>query len=460
MRGDEAQLAAAAGGDDLLGSTGPRHAAPRKSLLTKLQIPTSKALALAAMPTAVFVGMGLTPKLAIADDKDAAPRAANPCVSREDEDPKDSEDPEADKDAKADKDAEAEKDAAADEDSPSPSESAKPSAGDKAGDKATPDPESTGDAGEKESEPAAGEEEPEPEPTESKTKNPLDPLGVGDAIKDFFTPDDKKTEEPAPEESAAEDEKPADESADSDDKAADDKAGDGAAAGGKAVGDAAAEAKEKAEAAKKKAAKEKAEKEKAEKEKAEEEENLSAEDKLKAKIEEAAAGAGTTAEELDGKAADENAGCAKAGDVEQGIPLLPDDPFVLETEKLTLRTLDYHGVVDVQTQSGKVKKALKFTAEEIDIKSMHQKTVGPNGLTGNVKAAEGSTTTFRNGEVTMYTEELKGNLFGLIPVTFTPETPPPLNVPFAFFTNVKVTQAGQFGGTITVPGLQNYFSRD
>ena len=52
----------------------------------------------------------------------------------------------------------------------------------------------------------------------------------------------------------------------------------------------------------------------------------------------------------------------------------------------------------------------------------------------------------------MYTEELKGNLFGLIPITFSPKTPPPLNVPFAFFTDVKVTQAGQFGGTLTVPG--------
>ncbi|MER7666117.1 hypothetical protein, partial [Streptomyces sp. NPDC096193] len=29
------------------------------------------------------------------------------------------------------------------------------------------------------------------------------------------------------------------------------------------------------------------------------------------------------------------------------------------------------------------------------------------------------------GTVTMYTEELKGNLFGLIPITFSPTTPPP-----------------------------------
>lgn len=40
----------------------------------------------------------------------------------------------------------------------------------------------------------------------------------------------------------------------------------------------------------------------------------------------------------------------------------------------------------------------------------------------------------------MYTESLKGNLFGLIPIEFTPNSPPPLNVPFAFFTNVKVVE--------------------
>lgn len=62
MRGDETQLNST-GGEVFRGRSGPRHAAPRKSLLTKLHIPAGKAFALAAMPTAVFVGMGLTPSL-------------------------------------------------------------------------------------------------------------------------------------------------------------------------------------------------------------------------------------------------------------------------------------------------------------------------------------------------------------------------------------------------------------
>jgi hypothetical protein len=56
----------------------------------------------------------------------------------------------------------------------------------------------------------------------------------------------------------------------------------------------------------------------------------------------------------------------------------------------------------------------------------------------------------------MYTQELKGNLLGIIPVDFTPDEPPPLTLPVLFFTDVTVVQAGQFGGTLTIPGMHLY----
>ena len=86
----------------------------------------------------------------------------------------------------------------------------------------------------------------------------------------------------------------------------------------------------------------------------------------------------------------------------------------------------------------------------------YQIVEGPDGTKYHVQAAKGSTSTIRGGKVTMYTEELKGNLFGLIPITFDPEHPPPLNIPEAYFTNVEVKQAGQFGGNLTVPGLHQF----
>jgi hypothetical protein len=401
-------------------------------LFTKLQIPAGKAMAIAAMPTAVFVGMGLTPKLALADDKQDIPFAPGPCVTRSDE-PSESA-------------------------SPSASESAKPS--EEATDK--PEPSPSGSEDEQTDEPKPGESpsasepgrtdeeppeeadpSPTPTPSESETRNPLDPLGVGDAIKDLFDGPDKEPEAaPAPSESA----EPADEPS----KPAEDAESKPTEPVKDAVSDVTDEAGE-------------------------------ATDKTKEAIKDAAEKAGAEVEELDDKvkgldpvkdedipegadgkprfpcptADPEALANAKA---EPGIPALPDEPWVLESSRLTLTGLDYKGIVEVQTGSGKIKKVLKFTASGVDIKDLHQLVQGPNGTTAHVKAQQGSTSTIRNGTVTMYTEELKGNLFGIIPVTFSPKTPPPLNVPFAMFTDVKVTQAGQFGGTLSVPGLHNYFT--
>ncbi|WDG28600.1 hypothetical protein N7925_09725 [Streptomyces sp. CA-278952] len=438
MRGDDGQQLNAHPRDDLRERRGPRHAAPRKSLLTKLHLPSGKkALALAAMPTAVFVGMGLTPRLALADDRADIPFAPGPCVTRSDE-PSESESPEA---------------------TPSPSATAKDGAGEdaKPGDDATamptPTPSAGGsadgtkpDADAAKSARSAGEtpaEAPSATPTPTQSKNPLDPLGVGDALKDLFDgPDDEAgTEKPAsPSPSrTTEAPKPSDEPSDATKDPAKEPAKD-------LAGSAADKAKE-------------------------------ASDKTADAIREAAGKAGKGVEELDEdvkgldpKKDEEIPDGAKprfpcpepdpdalaAAELEPGIPLLPSDPWVLESTLLTLNGLDYHGIVEVRKADGSIKKVLKFTAASIDIKDLHQLTVGPAGTTGHVRSRPGSTSTIRDGEVTMYTEELKGNLFGLIPITFSPRTPPPLNVPFAFFTKVKVVQAGQFGGTLTVPGLKNY----
>ncbi|UCA52873.1 hypothetical protein LEL86_27900 [Streptomyces sp. WA6-1-16] len=444
MRGDdEQQTNAYHPGDGFRERKGPRHAAPRKSLLTKLHLPSGKkALALAAMPTAVFVGMGLTPKLALADDNGDIPFAPGPCVTRSDE-PSESESPKA---------------------TPSPSATAKDEKDDASGkdDSATPKPSASGSAAGPDEDPAADAkpdadvdtsarsadekpaDEPSATPTPTKSKNPLDPLGLGDALKDLFDGPDKdedKAEDKA-EESADPSPSPTTEApapSEQPENPAKDQQKD-------PVEGAADKAKE-------------------------------ASDKTADAIREAAEKAGKDVEELDEDVKgldpkkDENIpdgakprfpcpeadpDALAAAELEPGIPLLPSDPWTLESTLLTLHGLDYHGIVEVKKADGSIKKVLKFTAGAIDIKDLHQLTVGPAGTTGHVKSRPGSTSTIRNGEVTMYTEELKGNLFGLIPITFSPETPPPLNVPFAFFTKVTVKQAGQFGGTLTVPGLKNY----
>ncbi|MFI1963767.1 hypothetical protein ACH429_06470 [Streptomyces pathocidini] len=407
--------------------TGPRHAAPRKSLLTKLQIPAGKAIALAAMPTAVFVGMGLTPKLAQADEP-GNPFAAGPCVTQSDQ-------PDEDSSAKAEESAKPSESA-----TPEPSESASAAGKDAADraeqDKAEPDP----------SESAAAADKPgteaEPSPSESTTSGGL-LGGVGDTLDGLLGGGSAKEPEastaaPEPKESSG----------------TGSTAGDtvkGVTDAAKGVTDTAKGATDSAKQAIKDAA-----------------------DKAGAKVEEIGENAEDTTDALkgnvdavvDGASGKEPFPCPVRdpaalanAKLEQGIPLLPDDPWRLESTKLTLGGLDYKGIVEVRTYSGKVKKVLKFTAERTDIKDLHQLVVGPQGTTAHVQAAKGSTSTIRDGTATMYTEELKGNLFGLIPITFSPDSPPPLNIPEVFFTDVHLTQAGQFGGTLTVPGLQSYSTK-
>ena len=55
-----------------------------------------------------------------------------------------------------------------------------------------------------------------------------------------------------------------------------------------------------------------------------------------------------------------------------------------------------------------------------------------------MQAGKGTTSTIRDGDTVMYTESISGNLFGLIPMTFSPDSPPPLNIPLIYFTNAKV----------------------
>ncbi|MGH1552546.1 hypothetical protein ACRAWF_11945 [Streptomyces sp. L7] len=134
--------------------------------------------------------------------------------------------------------------------------------------------------------------------------------------------------------------------------------------------------------------------------------------------------------------------CPVATDDTSGVDnkiLVPDDPWYLNASSLLLEGADYQGVVEVKTASGKVKKVLKYVISGgTDIGDLHQ-TVDDkqSGKTYHVQAAKGSTSTIRDGDTVMYTESISGNLFGLIPITFDPDNPPPLNIPLIYFTNVE-----------------------
>lgn len=430
MPADEVQYAGPAG--ESRERTGPRHAAPKKPLFTRLHVPAGKAIAIASMPTAILMGMGFTPTLARAEDKPSAKNLTideyKDCVDALEEETEEAKD-----DASPTPSPSASTSAPADDDKDEPSAS-DPSGSDTPGSGSSSDsgsddkPEPTPSASE--SKAPAENTEPTPTPSASESKNPLDPLGLGEAIKDIFTPDEEETATPTPTPSASTPaaEKPAETSTDkAEDPVKDtvEKAEDTVKDVTDAATDAAEDTADKAEEA--------------------------ADDATASPTPSPSASSTTDPDDCPAATDDE-------GGVEQGIPALADDPWQLEASSLLLKGADYQGIVKVKTASGKVKEVLKYVISDgTDIGDLHQTVTDKQaGKTYHVQAGKGTTSTIREGKTVMYTESISGNLLGLIPITFDPEHPPPLNIPLIYFTKVKVIQAAQFGGTLTVPGMHQF----
>ncbi|MFE7905022.1 prolipoprotein diacylglyceryl transferase [Streptomyces albogriseolus] len=417
--------------------TGPRHAAPKKPLFTRFHMPAGKAIAIAAMPTAVLMGMGFTPTLAQADDQPSsrnltadefkecleaiekaeegdASASPTPSATASESASEDAEEPSTDPTGSA----PAQEAPDADEDADKGSDSS-PDSG--SGDEAEPTPTPSATAGGQ-----AADTEPAPSPSETD-KNLLEQ--IGDAIEDVFTPGEKAEETPSPSPSAsASSSAPAEETDEKAEEAPQKPAEKAAGDVLEQTGDAVQDATEQAEEA------------------------------VEEETQEPEATASPSPSESSGIDLED---CPVATDAEGGVDNnvpLPDDPWFLNASSLLLKGADYKGIVEVRTANGTKKKVLKYVISDgTDIGDLHQTVKDPQtGKTYHVQAAKGSTSTIRDGDTVMYTESISGNLLGLIPVTFDPENPPPLNIPLIYFTKVTVQQAGQFGGTLHVPGLHQY----
>ncbi|QLE74039.1 hypothetical protein FGW37_22825 [Streptomyces rectiverticillatus] len=419
-------------------SEGPRHAAPRKPLLARLHMPAGKAVALAAMPSAVLMGMGLTPTLASAKP---APKklfdgacATAPDTAAEGETP--------DTDASG-----------APSGKPSGKPSAGPSAAPGAGASSAPaeDRKKPEKAENREKpaapgkgtsarpgapsgspSPAAPKPPPSPSPSSSpsaaKHTNPLDPLGLGDKLHDILTGGTKTGEKPAPP-----------------------PASPGPASSAPAPQPSAQSGKPRKDPAQKPGEQDKG--------KGEEKGGPSAGPSTSP----GPAPSGSTSPSAAPEAGDgELPPCPKGTVVDENEHhAFPNQPWYLEASKLTLTGLTYEGIKKITMVNGEKKDVLKFTADSLAIKDLHQ-IVNSRGKQYHV-AGMGTESTITGGKVTMYTEELKGSLLGIIPATHSPSIPPPLipglKLPIpVFYTNVKIRQAGQFGGTLHIPNLHQYMT--
>jgi hypothetical protein len=116
------------------------------------------------------------------------------------------------------------------------------------------------------------------------------------------------------------------------------------------------------------------------------------------------------------------------------IPPVSKKPGLMEVDSLTMHFATYDGVVDMPVQGGGSYKALKFTMKEADNEPFKLTIDEPNGGTTVISSKKLVT----KDNVKFYTPEFKGNLFGVIPVTFTPDSPPPLMLDFLWFTKAKI----------------------
>ncbi|MEV7883652.1 hypothetical protein ACWD3I_20680 [Streptomyces sp. NPDC002817] len=423
-------------GADVEGSrarTGPRHAAPKKPLFTRFHMPAGKAIALAAMPTAVLMGMGFTPTLANAEDQPASKSLTadeyKDCVTALEDGASASASPSPSASASesdSDDDAEATPSASASPGSDSGGDSSSDSGSDE---EAEPTPSASASSSSAGSNDAQSGATATPSPSASESSgNVLEE--IGDAIEGIFTGGESASPSASasPTPSASPSESSSDDSKDDD---ASDAVKDTT---GKVADTVEDTVKDTTDAASK-----------------------AAEDTTDA-VEKAAEAVTASPSPSSSTDVDD---CPVATDAEGGVDNtvpLPADPWYLNASSLLLKGADYKGIVKVRTADGTVKEVLKYVISDgTDIGDLHQTVKDEqSGKTYHVQAAKGSTSTIRDGDTVMYTESISGNLLGLIPVTFSPESPPPLNIPLIYFTKVTVVQAGQFGGTLHVPGLHSY----
>ncbi|MEU7901452.1 DUF6114 domain-containing protein [Actinoplanes sp. NPDC049118] len=118
------------------------------------------------------------------------------------------------------------------------------------------------------------------------------------------------------------------------------------------------------------------------------------------------------------------------------VPVISLKGGTLETASLTMYDSTYDGVTQLSTAEGTV-AALKFSMTKAVNKPFRLTVPEAGGRTTQIDSKELST----EGNVRFYTPSFKGKLFGVIPVTFTPESPPPLTLPVLWFTDVEIKLA-------------------
>jgi hypothetical protein len=131
-----------------------------------------------------------------------------------------------------------------------------------------------------------------------------------------------------------------------------------------------------------------------------------------------------------------------------GIPLAGAKPGVVKAASVTMYNSSYDGVAEVPTGNGPI-RSLKFTMDKVVNKPFSLTIDEPGDAVTVIESGE----LILDGNVEFYSPTFKGKLFGLIPVTFTPEQPPPLTLPVLWFTDVTLDLAYVSSDVLTAKPL-------
>jgi hypothetical protein len=144
-------------------------------------------------------------------------------------------------------------------------------------------------------------------------------------------------------------------------------------------------------------------------------------------------------------------GGARALAVEPGQPKVNVAPSIMTSASLIMSGLTFDGVVELPTFNGTI-RVLQFSMSKSVATpfSLQIPAGGPTlGLTSTQLTVEGN--------VKFYTNRFRGNLFGLIPVEFTPDQPPLLILPELQFSNAVIQLVFVRTDALTAPNLDLAF---
>jgi hypothetical protein len=122
-------------------------------------------------------------------------------------------------------------------------------------------------------------------------------------------------------------------------------------------------------------------------------------------------------------------------------------PSNITANTATLTGLSFDGVATVPTAGGP-QKMLKFSMSGLNLSGDDDLTVTEGGRTLSIRASSLNFT----GNVTLLCTKIHGDLLG-IPLTFTPQSPPPVVLPEMVFTHVTTYQPFTSADSLQIGGL-------